>query len=62
MNLFPTPHLEKCTLENALLFGMAKSHLNQAFVQTQWGNRVVHLVIGLVEALPINLSFGFKYS
>jgi serine/threonine protein kinase len=42
-----------CSLENALLWGMSKHHFHQARIQNQLDQKIIHLVLALLEAIPI---------
>lgn len=52
-SLISPEHVKECTLENALQWGICRSHFYQAQIQTQWGDRIVHLVLGIIEAIPV---------
>lgn len=53
MSLICSSHQENCTVRNALLWGMCRSHLYQVRVQSQLHSRIVHLVLAILEAIPV---------
>lgn len=40
-------------MKNALLWGMCQSHFHQVQIQSQLSSRIVHLVLAIIEAIPI---------
>lgn len=53
MGLTCLSHTKNCTVKNALLWGMCRSHFYQVRVQSQLNSRIVHLVLAVLEAIPV---------
>ncbi|KAF3361905.1 hypothetical protein PHSC3_001559 [Chlamydiales bacterium STE3] len=53
MSLNCTSHTENCTVRNALLWGMCRSHFYQVQIQRKLHSRIVHLALAILEAIPV---------
>lgn len=53
MGLTCDTHGKNCTVKNALLWGICKSHIVHARMKVQRHERITHLVLAILEAIPI---------
>jgi hypothetical protein len=53
MGLTSDTHLKNCTVKNALLWGICKSHIEHVRKKAQRHERITHLVLAILEAIPI---------
>lgn len=53
MSLTCLSHTKSCTLQNAFLWGMCASHLRQAKIQSHLVDKIAHIVLAILEAIPL---------
>lgn len=53
MGLTCDTHLKNCTVKNALLWGMCRSHIEHARKKNHLHERITHLVLAILEAIPV---------
>lgn len=53
MGLGSVSHVKNCTVKNALLWGMCRSHYLEFWTQSKLNSRIGHLVLAVFETLPV---------
>lgn len=53
MGLTSQTHLNHCSIKNALLWGMCRSHIHHVRMKSQRNHRITHLVLAILEAIPL---------
>lgn len=53
MNINANLYIDSYTIRNALCWGICRDHFRKIEVENLWYNRVIHITIGCLEALPV---------
>lgn len=53
MNINANLYIDTYTIRNALCWGICRDHFRKVEVENLWYNRVIHITIGCLEALPV---------